>query len=32
VALVLAAVTLAAAYRPAVRAARLHPDEALRSE
>lgn len=32
VALVLAAVTLAAAYRPAVRAARVHPDQALRSE
>lgn len=32
VALLLAAVTLAAAYRPAVRAARVHPDQALRSE
>jgi putative ABC transport system permease protein len=32
VALVLAAVTIAAAYRPAVRAARVHPDQALRSE
>ncbi|HEX2210104.1 MAG TPA: FtsX-like permease family protein, partial [Longimicrobium sp.] len=32
VALVLAAVTLVAAYRPAVRAARVHPDQALRAE
>jgi putative ABC transport system permease protein len=32
VAILLAAVTLAAAYRPAVRAARVHPDEALRAE
>ncbi len=29
---VLASVTLAAAYRPAVRAARVHPDQALRAE
>ncbi|HYR11765.1 MAG TPA: FtsX-like permease family protein, partial [Longimicrobium sp.] len=29
---VLAAVTLAAAYRPAVRATRVHPDAALRAE
>jgi predicted permease len=29
---VLAAVTLAAAYRPAVRAARVHPNETLRAE
>jgi hypothetical protein len=32
VAIVLAAVTITAAYRPAVRAARVHPDQALRSE
>jgi len=32
VAALLATVTLAAAYRPAVRAARVHPDQALRSE
>ncbi|MBW3572258.1 MAG: permease, partial [Gemmatimonadetes bacterium] len=32
VAAVLAAVTLAAAHRPAVRAARVHPDQALRAE
>ncbi|HEU4882748.1 MAG TPA: ABC transporter permease [Longimicrobium sp.] len=32
VAVVLAAVTITAAYRPAVRAARVHPDQALRSE
>jgi putative ABC transport system permease protein len=32
VAAILAAVTLAAAYRPAVRAARVHPNEALRAE
>jgi predicted permease len=32
VASVLAAVTLTAAYRPALRATRVHPDEALRAE
>ncbi|HEX5870037.1 MAG TPA: FtsX-like permease family protein [Longimicrobium sp.] len=32
VAVLLTGVTLAAAYRPAVRAARLHPDQALRAE
>jgi putative ABC transport system permease protein len=32
VVIVLTAVTLAAAYRPAVRATRVHPDKALRSE
>lgn len=32
VAILLAAITLAAAYRPALRATRVHPNEALRAE